>query len=68
MGLLGPAAPGADIDAPGIENESGFDRRGAAARAGGLVNAEDGRQTKNFTVTKSADDPVLLDQKIHVIL
>ena len=64
----GPAAPGANVDAPRIQHERGFDRRGIAARARGLINAQDGRQTENFPIAKGANDPVFFDQKIHVIL
>ena len=67
-GLLCSTAPGAGIESPRIQNESGFDRRGVTATAGGLVNSKYGRQAQNLPITKGANDPILLDQEIHVIL
>lgn len=65
--LLGPAAPGAGIDAPRIQDKGGFDGRRVTTRAGGFVNTNDGRQTNNLPVAKGTNYPVLLDQEIHVV-
>ena len=65
--LLRSTAPGAGIESPRIQNESGFDREGATATTGGLVNPEYGRQAQNLPVAKGANDPILLDQEIRGI-
>jgi len=62
-----PAAPCAGINAPRVQNKSGFDRGGSAAIAGGNVNSEQGRKTQDFTTAGSANNFVLLDQEIHVV-
>ena len=67
-GLFCPTAPGADVEAPRIQNEGGFDRRGTAATAGGPVNSQNGRQAQNLPVAKGANNPILLDQEIRGIL
>ena len=59
--LLRSTAPGAGIESPRIQNKSGFDRKGAAATTGGLVNPEYGRQAHNLPVAKGANNPILLD-------
>ena len=65
--LPSSAAPRADVDAPGIQNESGFDRRRAATGTGGTVNPQNGKGAKYFAPAERAYDAVLFYEEIHII-
>jgi hypothetical protein len=55
------AAPGADVDAPRIQNKRGFDGGGDATKASRLVNSNQRGQAQNFPAAAGANDPVFFD-------
>jgi hypothetical protein len=61
-------APCAGVDAAGIQNKGGFDGGGIAATASSLENSDYGRHAKDFPSAKGAYNPILLYQKINVVL
>lgn len=62
------AAPGANVGAFGIQDKGGLDGRIAAAGAGGLEDTQNRRQAKDFLSAGSADDPILFNQKVIVVI
>jgi hypothetical protein len=67
-GLSGSPAPGTSINAPRIENKRGFYGDRNATITGGLIHSNQRRKTGNLTTAGGANDLVLLNQEIHVIL
>jgi len=67
-GLARSSAPGTGVNAARVQNEGGFYGGRKTTVAGGLINPDQRRQAQDLIPTGGANDPILFDQEIHVVL